>query len=96
MLDVIRLSDIGEMFREVLRLERVVQGWHTKLKGKKTRTDRSFCVGHDFSRFFTLAFKLSCQRDLRCPQPEIFNIERGYLTYIKKWLSERVVSEVGV
>ena len=45
-----------------------------------TGTDRSFCVGHDFSRFFTLAFELSCQRDLGCPQPEIFSIERGYLS----------------
>jgi hypothetical protein len=43
-------------------------------------TDRSFCVGHDFSRLFTLALELSCQSDLRCPQPEIFNIERGYLS----------------
>ena len=45
-----------------------------------TRTDRSLCVGHDFSRFFTLALELSCQSDLGCPQPEIFNIERGYLS----------------
>ena len=52
---------------------------HLDLK-TRSRTNRSFCIGHDFSRYFTLAFKLSCQRDLGCPQPEIFNIERGYLS----------------
>ena len=67
------------MFREVLRLEGCQRGTTLNF-GISTGTDRSFCVGHDLSRFFTLALQLSCQRNLRCPQPEIFNIERGYLS----------------
>ena len=78
MLYVITLSEICEMFREVLRLEGC-QRWTLKFD-ILTGTDRNFCVGHDFSRFFTLAFELSCQRNLGCPQPEIFDIERGYLS----------------
>ena len=80
MLNVIRLSEKCEMFREVLRLEDLSESGNLKNLKIKLGTDRGFCVGHDFSRFFTLALELGCQRDLGCPQPEIFNIERGYLS----------------
>jgi hypothetical protein len=79
MLNVMSLSEICEMFREVLRLEGLSECGTLNIE-VLTGTDRSFYVGHDFSRFFTLALQLSCQRNLRCPQPEIFNIERGYLS----------------
>jgi hypothetical protein len=67
------------VFREVLRLQGLSEVAHSN-EQSKLGTNRSFCVGHDFSRFFTLALELSRQSDLGCPQPEIFNIERGYLS----------------